>query len=138
MRNDIPTQRNRGISKRAYHKALVAHDAPKVEWRPPARSTRQRKRNAWLSKAQACTSARGREELVGDVLLTKASNCPPDYWAENENLVKCVLRKRSSLFGRGWDVLLPGGGVHEFKTKRKAVEFISQLAPVEEPEGVEL
>ena len=76
----------------------------------------------------------GDERFCEGVLLTKASNRPPDWWAENENQVKCILRKRlARVFGRGWDVLLPGGGVHEFKTKRAACRFIARLAPLEKP-----
>jgi hypothetical protein len=61
---------------------------------------------------------------------------PPDYWAENENQVKCILRKRKGYLGVGWDVLLPGGGVHEFKTKRLACRFVAQLIKLEEePDG---
>jgi len=98
----------------------------------PRRNARQRKRIKWLATTSACQPAVGREEMCEGVLLTRANRTPPDYWAENDSGVKCVLRKRNRRRGlRGWDVLLQGGGVHEFKTKRAACDFVARLRKLE-------
>ena len=103
----------------------------------PRRNARQRKRIKWLASCIACRPAVGREEECEGVLLTRANRVPPDYWAENDEGVKCVLRKRNRRRGhRGWDTLLPGGGVHEFKTKRDACRFIARLRELEVPDGI--
>jgi 8-oxo-dGTP pyrophosphatase MutT (NUDIX family) len=97
----------------------------------PRRNARQRKRIKWLAKSIACRPAVGTEQECEGVLLTRAKRVPPDYWAENNHQVRGILRKRNRRRGfRGWDLLLPGGGVHEFKTKHAACRFFARLAPL--------
>lgn len=131
--NNIPNQAHRAISKRAYHKKLVAFEAPKPHpFRKPKRSARQRRRVRWLAKGLACQPAVGTEQECEGVLLTRANKRPPDFMAENDSGITCVLRKQKT---GGWDVLLPGGGFHSFKTKRAACRFIAQLVRLEETDA---
>ena len=102
----------------------------------PRKSARQRKRIKWLGSSLACQKAVGTKQECEGVLLTRANRVPPDYWAENDGGVKCVLRKRNRRRGlRGWDVLLPGGGIHEFKTKRDACRFVGALIDTREEDA---
>lgn len=102
----------------------------------PRRNARQRRRIRWLAQSLACRPAVGTEQECEGVLLTRASRVPPDFWIENDNQVKGVLRKRNRRAGlRGWDLLLPGGGIHEFKTKRAACRFFAQLIDMREDDG---
>ena len=91
--------------------------------------SRQKKRVRWLASASACQPAVGREEECEGVLLTRANRVPPDFMAENDSGINCVLRKMK---GGGWDVLLPGGGFHSFRTKRHACQFIARLRKLDE------
>jgi hypothetical protein len=50
--------------------------------------------------------------------------------AENDSGINCVLRKTTKR--GGWDVLLPGGGYHSFRTKRHACQFIARLRKLDE------
>jgi hypothetical protein len=77
------------------------------------------------------------EEECEGVLLTKLKNKPPLWKAENENLVKCVLRKEK---GRAWTVLVARDFSKRFKTRRAACRFIANLSPVSQTdfEGVAL
>ncbi|NIV38536.1 MAG: hypothetical protein GWN58_56705, partial [Anaerolineae bacterium] len=80
----------------------------------PRRNARQRRRIRWLATCLACQPAVGREQECEGVLLTRANRVPPDFWIENDNSVRGILRKRNRRQGlRGWDLLLPGGGIHE-------------------------
>jgi len=100
---------------------------------------KHKKRIKWVVLPSACRTAVGTEQEYEGVLLTRAARKPPDFWAENDTGVKCLLRKHlGKVSGKGWDVLLPGGGVHTFKTKRDACRFIARLVRVEEEPAVVL
>lgn len=85
---------------------------------------------------ESCTNWKsvGHETAYNDILITRAARKPPDYMLEqtdvNGNIINCVLRKLPK-GQRGWTLLLPGGGFHEFKTKRKALDFFARLQRLE-------
>jgi hypothetical protein len=132
--SEIPTQAHRGISHRAYHKALVKFAKKKAHpWKKPTRSKRARKRTKWLASVTEWRNI-GKEHECEGVLLQRAARIPVDYWATNDEYIKVVLRKRAKGL-RGWDVLLPGGGFHTFKTKRAACRFIAALVEMKDEDN---
>jgi len=76
----------------------------------------------------------GQEHECEEVLLTRTKRRPVDYYAENAYGVSCVLRKGAK-GTREWAVLLPGGGLHMFKTKRAACRFINRLREIDDAES---
>lgn len=88
---------------------------------------------------------------VGDERFLDSGDCyivakrvkrkPPHWMLELKTLLFEDLGVRSILQKgrkgtREWQVLLPGGGAHSFKTKREALEFFSRLRPLSQTDLV--
>lgn len=142
MRTDIPPQRDRGISKRAYHRKLVAFDAPKApKWTKPKRSTRQRKRSKWMAGTTRWRRVETEEMFGLDVLAYRTHRKPPQWRltkvAESGEVYYYALRKFKRLSNMfpctqtpSWELAGPEGfeGVHTYhNTKMGAIRLCADL-----------
>ena len=142
MRKDIPPQRDRGISKRAYHRKLVAFDAKKEpQWTKPKRSTRQRKRSKWLASATRWRRVMTEEMFGLDVLATRVNRKGPGWRlskvGEDGSMFYYGLRKMQALPNAflctkspRWELVGPEGyvGVHtQHNTKMGAIRLCADL-----------
>lgn len=78
----------------------------------------------------------GTEEMHGDILLTRVERKPPTWKAETSDSkgqpVICALQKAPK-GSRGFNVILPGGNLVGFATKRIALKFIAHLEAEGQP-----
>lgn len=115
------------ISKRAQHKLDV--EARKDQ---PFVKRRKQRRNALPFPSDFFAMSRECERE--GVLMTRVDRKPPSWMLEhmdaNGAIIKGVLRDAKP-GNRGYDLLLEGGGLHMFKTRRQALQFFSRLQRVE-------
>lgn len=72
--------------------------------------------------------------------MTRVSRKPPRFFLEHvdANGVKIDGALQALPKGqRGYTLMLPGGGIHEFKTQRRALKFFSRLQKLEAPDEVQ-
>lgn len=134
------SQPGQQISKRAKHKLDVA--SRKTQPIVKRSKLRKRKRPARLSVSFFAMAAEQERE---GVYMTRVQKKPTRWFLESydANSEKITGAMQANPKGqRGYTLMLEGGGIHEFKTQRRALKFFSRLeklvpevaeTPVEDP-----
>lgn len=118
------------ISKRAAHRAAV--EARKTQ---PFVKRRKQRRNKLPFPLGFFAMAREQERE--GVLMTQVQKKPARFFLEHEDANGVVINGALQALPkgrRGYTLMLPEGGIHEFKTQRRALKFFSLLQKVE-PDG---
>jgi hypothetical protein len=116
------------LSKRAQHKADV--EARKDQ---PFTKRRKQRRKPLPFPEDFFTMAREKERE--GVLMTRVERKPPRWFLEHADangvVINGALAANPKSREHGYTLMLEGGGIHEFKTQRKALAFFSRLQKVD-------
>ena len=121
------------ISKRAAHKAAV-------EARKTQPFVKRRKARKYKLSFPLDFFAMARESEREGVLMTRVQRKPARFFLESTDANGVVIQGALQALPkgrRGYTLMLEGGGIHEFKTQRRALKFFASLEKVEPtPEDV--
>ncbi len=115
------------ISKRAAHRAAV--EARKDQ---PFVKRRKQRRNKLPFPFDFFAMARESERE--GVLMTRVQRKPPRFYLEAYDGNGCTINGALQALPkgqRGYSLMLEGGGLHEFKTQRRALKFFSRLEKID-------
>lgn len=115
------------LSKRAQHKA-------DVEARKDLPFVKRRKQRRNKLPFPLGFFAMAREQEREGVLMTRVNKKPARFFLEHSDANGVVINGALQALPKGYSLLLPDGGIHEFKTQRKALKFFSRLQKLEEGE----
>jgi hypothetical protein len=111
------------ISKRAQHKL-------DVEGRKTLPFVKRRKARKYKLPFPTDFFAMAREQEREGVLMTRVNRVPARFFLEHEDangeVIQGALQAKPK-GQRGYTLLLEGGGIHEFKTQRRALKFFASL-----------
>jgi len=115
------------ISKRARHRAAV--EARKDQ---PVVKRRKQRRNPLPFPTGFFAMARENERE--GVLMTRVQRQPARFFLEHFDASGVKIQgalQQLPKGTRGYDLMLEGGGVHSFKTQRRALKFFARLQKLE-------